>query len=164
MTGYLTIPGKNFEFIPSLSNDKGDVKFYLKKIYGHSEMIAQTNSRTDSNYRIDITNPFSDKFSPQPLNEFSLPTKWENELLNKSINMQAENSYLSSKKNVHASFPELDTTMFYGKPEDQYYLDDYTRFITMEEVMREFIYDVRIRKESSKYIFRVRNNFFQYLF
>jgi len=164
MIGYLTIPGKNFEFNPSLSSDNGDVKFYLKKIYGHSEMIAQTNSRTDSNYRIDITNSFSDKFSFQPLTDFSLSAKWENQLLNKSINMQVENSYLISKKNVHASLPDMDTTMFYGKPEDQYYLDDYTRFITMEEVMREYIYDVRIRRESNKYIFRVRNNFFNIFF
>ena len=53
-----------------------------------------------------------------------------------------------------------DTTSFYGKPDRLYNLEDYTRFQTMEEVMREYVEDVRVRKEGEKYTFKVRNRLF----
>jgi hypothetical protein len=44
------------------------------------------------------------------------------------------------------SFPVYDTTSFYGYPDKTYILDDYTRFPTMEEVLREFVFEAKARK------------------
>ena len=38
-----------------------------------------------------------------------------------------------------------------------YLLDDYTRFTTMEEVMREYVAEVRVRKEAERFHFKVLN-------
>jgi hypothetical protein len=163
--GYLTIPGLDFEFSSAATKLNGDIRFNIRKIYGRNEMIVQTNSQTsDSNFRIDIANAFSDKISSLILPNLSLSKKWEPQLLERSINMQVENSYLVKKKNEHVFSADADTTLFYGKPEDQYYLDDYTRFVTMEEVMREYIMDVRVKKQSEKFHFRVRNDIFNIFF
>jgi hypothetical protein len=35
---------------------------------------------------------------------------------------------------------EVDTSSFYVIPDERYILDDYTRFITMEEVFREYVH------------------------
>ncbi|HEX3081503.1 MAG TPA: hypothetical protein VHQ04_13595, partial [Puia sp.] len=43
-------------------------------------------------------------------------------------------------------------------------LDEYTRFQTMEEVIREYIEDVRVRKEGDRYNFKVRNKLFNVYF
>ena len=54
----------------------------------------------------------------------------------------------------------LDTTSFYGIPDRAYNLDDFTRFQTMEEVLREYVEDVRVRREGNHFIFKVRNRLF----
>jgi hypothetical protein len=51
-----------------------------------------------------------------------------------------------------------DSSAFYGKPSEHYNLDDYTRFPVMEEVMREYVKGVRLRKKDGKFIFRVNDN------
>ncbi len=50
-----------------------------------------------------------------------------------------------------------DSTAFYGTPDKKYFLDDYTRFVTMEEVMREYVEEVRVRKQKDKFRFDVWN-------
>lgn len=42
--------------------------------------------------------------------------------------------------------PDIDSSAFYGQPDATYYLDDYTRFPVMEEVMREYVPGVFVRK------------------
>ena len=55
-----------------------------------------------------------------------------------SINSQVQTTYLSDSLN-RFYFPFTDTSHFFGPPEKVYYLDDYTRFTTMEEVLREYV-------------------------
>jgi hypothetical protein len=55
------------------------------------------------------------------------------------------------------SFPVYDTTCFYGYPDKTYILDDYTRFPTMEEVLREFVFEAKSRKSSDNYRLFVLN-------
>ncbi len=43
-------------------------------------------------------------------------------------------------------------------------LDEFTRFQTMEEVLREYIDDVRVRKDGDKFSFKVRNKLFNIYF
>ncbi|MEJ7664690.1 MAG: hypothetical protein WKG07_36835 [Hymenobacter sp.] len=45
--------------------------------------------------------------------------------------------------------PKLDSTAFYGPPSERYYLDKFTRFKALEEVLREYVPGVlvRIRKD-----------------
>jgi hypothetical protein len=51
-----------------------------------------------------------------------------------------------------------DTTAFYGRPDATYLLDDYTRFPVMEEVMREYIPQVLVRKRRGKFHFLTLDN------
>jgi hypothetical protein len=55
------------------------------------------------------------------------------------------------------SFPVYDTTAFYGYPDKTYLLDDYTRFPTMEEVFREFVFEVKPRKSDGGFRLFVLN-------
>ena len=50
-----------------------------------------------------------------------------------------------------------DTLPFFGKADKDYLLDDYVRFPTMEEVLREFVAEVRVRKQRDKYRIEVLN-------
>lgn len=52
---------------------------------------------------------------------------------------------------------EVDTTDFYGKPDKRYILDNYTRFPDMQEIIQEFVPEVRVRKVSGKSMLQVVN-------
>jgi hypothetical protein len=164
ITAYLTVPDTAFELKSSVSKSNGDVWFNTKNYYGNREIVVQTNYQTDSNYRVDIQNPFSEKFSSLVLPQFYLDKKQQPQILNRSINTQVENTYRLNQKNKILLNKPGDTTSFYGKPDLEYNLDDYTRFITLEEVMREYIADVRVRKENGKFYYRVKNGLFNTFF
>jgi hypothetical protein len=163
VTTFLSVPGNRFELGTAISNSTGAVRFNMNRFYGKTDIILQTNKLKDSSYRIEITNPFSDKFST-PAADLFFSKKWEHLLLEHSINAQVENSYLTDKKRHYATPENNDSTSFYGKPTLHFNLDDYTRFPTMEEVMREYVNDVRVRKEADKFNFRVRDILFNIYF
>lgn len=155
IAAYLSVPGQHFQFSTASSNSNGELLFNLGKFYGSNELIAQTNNVQDSNYRVDIANPFFGKLSYPAFSPLTLSQKLSSQLLHRSINTQAENAFLKEIKQQFDFSQETDTSHFYGKPDKIYYLDDYTRFTTMEEVMHEFVAEVRVRK-TANYKFRVR--------
>jgi hypothetical protein len=72
------------------------------------------------------------------------------------INASVFNAYApESKQNLLTS--KLDTTDFYGIPDKRYVLDDYKRFPDMQEIIQEFIPEVRVKKSVGKTILQVVN-------
>jgi hypothetical protein len=156
---FLSIPGSDYAFSTATSDAQGIIHFGFRDIYKNNAIVIQPALKKDSNYRVDILNPFSDKYSTSPFHTLILSKDQENELLTRSISNQVENTYGMDRKHHYIKY-NTDTTSFYGRPDRLYNLDDYTRFQTMEEVLREYVDDVRIRKEGDKYIFKVRNKLF----
>jgi len=160
----LTLPGESFELRSAMSKADGSIRFNLNDFYSNNEMILQTVNAADSTIKININSPFSDKFSGAAFPRFALQDKWKDPLALRSLNAQADNAYLVEKKKHAFAATVEDTNVFYGNADKQYYLDDYTRFITMEEVMKEFVMEVRVRKPSEGYQFRVVNTGYKSLF
>jgi hypothetical protein len=156
---YLSIPGNDYAFSSATSDAQGLIRFGFKDIYKNNALVVQPAQLKDSGYRIDITSPFSDKYSSTPIRTLVVSKTQENMLLTRSIGNQVENTYNIDKKRRYI-MTDPDTTSFYGKPDRLYYLEDYTRFQTMEEVMREFVEDVRVRKDGDHFTFKVRNRLF----
>lgn len=144
MNAYLSIPGIQLQFYNAKTNKEGKMFFDVRDYYGQNEIIVQTDV-PDSNYRVDVINPFSEKYSDNPLPGFDLPATSQAALNDQSISMQVLNTYDPGKLSRFA-VPAIDTFPFYGKPYKVYKLDDYTRFTTMEEVLREYVPEVAIRR------------------
>jgi hypothetical protein len=147
ITGYLSIPSIRPRVLASLSDQEGLVKFETKDIVGTRELIAQTNPADDSLSKIEIANPFFEGYSNNKLPPFKLTEIYKNTILDQSISMQVQNIWLAEKL---AAFDNsvTDTSAFFRKPSQTYLLDKFTRFTTLEEVLREYIQltSVRIRK------------------
>jgi hypothetical protein len=154
---YISVAGKPFRFNSAVSNADGRIQFDMEHFYATSEIIVQPNNRADTNYRIEISNPFSDKFSTRADSRFSLIPGWQNALTQRSIGAQAQHVYTSNKLQRFYTTDINDTTAFYGKNFKTYLLDDYTRFITMEEVLREYVKEVRLRKNHDQYYMEIKN-------
>ena len=135
---YLSVPGTRTQFTSAYSDDEGRLRFELKDFYGGQEIIVQTDPSRDSTYRVEITNPFAETYTDNPLHPFLLPRDDSGALADKDLAMQVLNRYAGVRlKQFHV--PAIDTTVFYFKADRSYLLDDYTRFTTMEEVMREYV-------------------------
>lgn len=151
---YLASPNKRAQLFVSNSDAEGKVFYEMKHFFGSKEVIVQTNTKKDSTYRIEINSPYSEKVSSYFVSAFSFDLSWKNPLLTRSINMQAHNAFLP-KSAQQIMTNETDTLAFFGNPDEKYLLDAYTRFPTVEEVMREYVPGVAVRKRQGKFIFRV---------
>jgi hypothetical protein len=69
--------------------------------------------------------------------------------------MQVQDIYYYETFGNRFSKPSVDSVAFYGKADATYYLDDYTRFPIMEEVMREYVPGVFVRKRKDGFHFIV---------
>src|SRR5258708_2164937 len=160
--GYFSVPGTRTQFSSAISDDEGRVKFEMKDFYGSREVIVQTNPHTDSLFRVDIANPFLETYTDGPLSPFIPLLENSLSLTDKSVATQALNRYAGEKlKQFH--FPSVDTSAFYYKPDYTYALDDYTRFTTMEEVMREYVVLMLVKNSHSHFhlpLFDLPNNQF----
>jgi hypothetical protein len=147
---FLTIPSAPFGFYMSKSDSLGIVKFEVKDYYGPGEIIAQVAEQDKSNYRVDFFSPFSDDPSLLKLPEMVLSRDNSDRILEKSISMQAQNIYSADSIRRFIA-PELpDTLPFFGRAEFTYLLDDYKRFTTMEEVLREYVMPVNVLLRNGK--------------
>ncbi|MDO6430746.1 hypothetical protein Q4E93_09110 [Flavitalea sp. BT771] len=159
---YLSVPGTRTQFTSAYSTKEGQVKFEMKDFYGGEEIIVQTNSAEDSMSRIDIDNPFMEKYTDAPLLPFTLSPGNAMALTDNSVASQVVNKYYGGRlKQLH--FPTVDTTTFFFNPDHTYLLDDYTRFTTMEEVMREYVTLMLVRRRNDHFhlpLFDLPNNRF----
>jgi hypothetical protein len=160
----LTVPGKDFAFSNARSNADGNIWFTFRSTYKSNAIILQPANISDSDFRIDVMSPYADKYVTYPLGPVPISREYEKTLLRRSISTQVENTYRIDKKHRYIKVSDPDSTAFFGKPDLYYYLDDYTRFVTMEEVLREYVDDVRVRREGDKFRFRVRNLLFNTFF
>jgi hypothetical protein len=154
---YLTVPGEKFVLKSYSSDQNGNIFFNLNEFYGNNEVIVQPSGNQKNLYSIDLNTVFAENFSSRKYPSPRISSKWQDQLLSYSINTQVENTYVQDKKQEFYHYDPADSTAFYGKPDKKYFLDDYTRFITMEEVMREFVPEVRVRKQQEQLTFRVKN-------
>ena len=155
----LSVPGADYAFSSATSDAQGIIQFGFRDIYNNNTIALQPALMKDSNYRIDIVSSWSDKINFSPLPVLSLPRVYENLLRTRSIGNQVENTYVTEKKKRY-EISNSDTTSFYGRPDKIYILQDYTSFQTMEEVIREYVEDVRLRRDGERFTFKVRNRLF----
>lgn len=145
-------PGLYARFNVARSNDSGYSKIEIPELFGTSEMVVQTNSITgDSIYRVDLSSPYSEEYSADSLPSIGIMAADTADILEQHIATQVQYLYEKDKLNRFDTL-SIDTTTFYFKPDQQYLLDDYTRFTTMEEVLREYVKWLTVRKRENNFL------------
>ena len=157
---YLSLPGSLFWFDNATSRVDGRVQFELPNFYGLRKLVLQTSSQqADSLDRVELLSPFTAGGGwaggaaagpglpalpglalPPPL-----PPRWAASLAERHQAVQAPGLFGGEAPPRYRAVPG-DTAAFYGRPDERYFLDDFTRFPTMEEVMREYVPGVIVRK------------------
>ena len=149
LTAALSIPSKYTQYKASSINQDGVGIFEFRKIYNNGQVILQIDSINNKSKFI-LENPFSTD------NNKVSNTYLQNDKINKGTlnsyfrDIQIQNYYNPSLTNQFK--PILaDSTAFYGKADRVYLLDNYSRFTTLEEVIREYITPVTLTKNDGKF-------------
>jgi hypothetical protein len=147
---FLSVPGYPIRLFISGSDAEGNVRFDVRDYYGQNEIVLQADITDARLFRIEGNNPFSERYTGITLPEFTLPPAAEPWLKQHNLGMQVQNSYAGEKLS-RFDLPDVDTLAFYGVPFKKYWLDDYVRFTTMEEVLREYVPEVAVRRFGGKF-------------
>ena len=152
---YLSLPGRAFQFANARSRADGRVQFELPDFYGLRKLVLQTNSATaDSTARVELLSPFAAAGGGWAAPGLApLPARWAASLSERHLLVQALGAYPTPAPRLRPV--PGDTVAFYGKPSEQFFLDDYTRFPTVEDVMREYVPAVLVRKRRDGFHFMV---------
>ena len=150
---YLGVPGKRVQLFPAKSDSTGRLLFNTKDLYG-GEIIVQPNTLLDSTYRIDILSPFSEQYSQTRLPAFTIKPDMPEAFEARNVEMQVQNIYAGDRTKQFDE-PLTDSSGFYEKPVNSYLLDNYTRFTTMEEVLREYVSEVILQRRQGKFHIRL---------
>ncbi len=155
---FLSIPGAPRKLFTAQSDSAGVVQFDVKDYYGAGEAVIQTNTQTAGLYSIALLNPFIEKYSARQLPPFEMPAKTMDSLLEDySIGMQVQNIY-TDEEIMQFRPPHIkDTFPFFGRPSNSYALDNYKRFTTMEEVLREYVREVNVGIRNGKLFLKLFN-------
>lgn len=151
---YVGIPSKRLQFYSTLSDSSGNFLVNTKDLYGPNEVVAQIDYKIDSTLKIAINNPFEERYSQSTLKGFNLNSNLLNAVKKSSLAMQIQNVY-SNDKLKQFYYPGIDSAKFFGNPYKTYLLDDYTRFATMEEIIREYVKEVFVSKRRNDFVLKV---------
>ncbi|HTD40157.1 MAG TPA: hypothetical protein VK671_06015, partial [Mucilaginibacter sp.] len=154
ITAYLTIHGKPDQLYVAKSDSAGKLLFNTRNFFGMREMFVQTNSQQDSTYLIDIANPFDERHGQTQPTPFTLSEDMLNSVRDNSLNMQVINIFSANKLKQFVD-PKIDSTSFYGRPDKTYMLEDYVRFTTVEEVLREYVSSIAVLKRQGKFDIKI---------
>lgn len=157
VTAYLAAPGERFWLSTATSTDSGLLSFAVHRLHNSPNLVLQPASATDSVYKIEIQTPFATQVSATSPAPFPVSEVWRNTIREQHTGAQAANVYFKEQLQQFVLPVSSDSTAFYGKPDASYNLDAYTRFVTMEEVMREYVTEVHVRRQNDGFHYSVKN-------
>jgi len=147
----LASPGRKIDVLHATSNDKGQVSFQLKNFEGSRLLVGRTTQ--PDVYLLQLKSPFETSRWESRNTTFTLSPKTAQTLTERSVSLQVQDVFYSERFHQIPAFK--DTVAFYGKADKTYMLDDYTRFPVMEEVLREYVSEVWVRKRKDDFILKV---------
>ena len=143
IVAYLAAPSRAARFYTATSGPDGGLLFEPRETYGPRTYTLQTDWRRDSTYQLALLSPYSARYAPRPLAPPALGPALAADLTRRHIQTQLQTTYYGRYRRYQ--LPPPDTLALYGQPPVQYRLDDYARFKTLEEVLREYVQGTYVR-------------------
>jgi hypothetical protein len=146
--GYVSAPGKRVELGGAITDKNGLLLVEANHMSGVTKLILQSPYEKA---KLEIKSPYSSSFISFNLPPITLSERHTQALIDKSISMQINDAFGKHTNTTLSS----DSSAFYGIAPETYLLDDYTRFPVMEEVMREYVKSVWVRKKEDQFVIKI---------
>lgn len=140
---YLAVPSRRIRLYSAVSQPNGNLTVEVPDWYGPQQVVAQTDTRQDSLYQLEIFSPFSKRYAAEAVRPLTISERWAASLLRRHVQAEVQQRYAARPARYLA--PLADSSAFYGKPTAHYQLDEYTRFANLEDVLREYVPGVLVR-------------------
>ena len=145
-TVYLSAAGKEVNvYAGPVDTRTGEFTFFTNSLYGDREIVLEYPALGDVSF--ELVDPF---ITPpiKPVPPLFLDKKTALPLAERSVEMQV--SYRLGMDTLFDRTTILDDPLIYTDKPVVYLLDNYTRFPTMQDIMVEFITELRFRRVSGK--------------
>jgi hypothetical protein len=139
---FLSAPGPAFQFAATQTDTGGRFRFDIKDFYGQDGIVIHTNTGA-TGYKVDAFSPFSEQYTGYQLPAFRLSREQLRWLNRHNVGMQVQNIFAGDSLR-HFDLPRVDTTPFFGANGYTYWMDNYVRFTTIEEVLREYVREINV--------------------
>jgi hypothetical protein len=150
----LSIPGENFIFKTTRTNESGVFYFDLDKEYIGKKVIIQVSDEKKENFTIALTKEVQFDYSKLKFNKIQVTENDMNFIKKKSEYVQIENAYRQAKQDLVVA-PNSKVSFY--KPDYTFVLNDYKRFPTVKETMVEVITHTWVTTKRGKHTFFVRD-------
>jgi len=157
----LSVPAKNFQFLISHTDSTGRFYFHVPAIES-SQLFFGLPGKDGNDFIFEVDNPFLETYDSFIPSKFSLGTKHLGVIEKRFMYQQIDDTFSSVWKDSIKG--ETEHEHFYGIPEKRYVLDRFTRFPTMEDVFREIIPEVIVKKRGDSFFLELYNFKYGYRF
>ena len=141
---YLAFPGKTALLYTATTDKSGAFSFLLPKLYGLRQVVLQAFSKETTALAISLTEEFQEVITNDTSN-FLLPLElisYANALM---VNAQINQTYQAFvPQSAYLAENEFAEVPFYSHSDNQYFLDDYTRF-PLPEFFYEIVPKIRVK-------------------
>jgi hypothetical protein len=159
-TVIISIPGKDFQLKSAITDKSGSFYTYVNKPYIASTIIAQAIDN-DLNKMVSLIDKPEIEFETLEFSDFTINSKMEKTILERSVYNQVENAFYSAKPDSILSNATIDP--FDGGSPEIIKLDEFTRFPTIRETLVELVPNVWVKKlDNGNYTFWVREKLEKY--
>lgn len=145
---FLSVPGRPAKLYTGIPDSTGGILFLTGMNAGAEVVVPQIYFEGKHTGNINVMSPFSEEYIE------------DNQMVESNVEVDVQKSLLAQQVAYHFGKEEnvlndesIDTSMFFPRTDYTYLLDDYTRFPTMEEVLREYVVGVLVQKKGNNYRF-----------
>jgi hypothetical protein len=150
----LSIIGKGRDFMAVQTDSAGLFFFSLPDYTGYRDLFLCAGRASDSDPKIMVDNDYCTVPVHLPSDKFTLSSQERETAYNMAVNVQL-NSYYKVDSIPEATVEEDVEPVFYGRPDDILYIDDYIQLPTLEEYFNGLPTLVRVRKHKGEKYFKV---------
>jgi hypothetical protein len=145
---WLSAPGSAFRFAATQTDSAGKFQFDIKDFYGSDGIVIHTFPEGVP-YKVEAFSPFSEQYTKAAIPAFRLPAAKFPLLTRHSVGMQVQNVFTGDSLQRYNT-PRIDTTPFFNRADYSYLTDNYTRFTTIEEILREYVREINITNSGGR--------------
>jgi hypothetical protein len=158
---YLTLPNRAGRFYYARTQADGVALFEPIGLAGLQKVVLQSDPKDGGPYELSLVSPYSTQFATLRLPAWAPTPALLPSLAVRHLQVQVQQTFTDA---IPYRVPALDSASVYGRVSEQYRLDDYTRFRVMEEIMREYVPGVLVRKRKDGFHFINLNRTRQLIF
>ena len=138
----LSLPGDPFVLEIARTNPEGRFYFNLDTPVSSAQAVFQIFDKDRALYDLLFDSLPVPDYEPADFEKFTISSDLEAAILERSIHNQIENAYAIIKSDTIVNV--VEDIPFYRQYQQQFFLDDYTRFNTLRETMVEIVDNVWI--------------------